>query len=389
MNLLMYAQQYRQDLLQRIVPFWLKFGLDAGNGGYFCVLSAKGEVITTDKWVEWHALQSWAVAKLYQFEPRPDYLVFARQGADFLLLHAADAKENWWKIVDCTGRGVLEAADSCPEVTSVAAWSLLYELTQEEAYVDAAKKTLAKAFRRRDKRLQKRTDDVLSGRHLKNLGELSAMAKALIAAKNLLGEKAFKEKGEALIHELMKHFWEPRANILLENVFSEGGYSDCMRGRQIHAGRVFEAFNAFYELTKELNKRQVRRQLAQHIAYLAETTWDEAYGGYFYWLDVKSLPTVEPEASYKYAWVQLEACTALLRAYNVLQDRTLLKHWLRVNDYIGQHFPDHSLEGEWVGVLSRHGEPLVNMKATPEKSAYHPIKNLLESAAILASIGDS
>lgn len=389
MNLLVYAKQYRQDLLQRVVPFWLEFGLDAGNGGYFCVLSAKGEVITTDKWVEWHALQAWAFAKLYQFEPRPDYLDFARQGADFLLLHAADAKENWWKIVDCTGRGVLEAADSCPEVTSVAAWSLLYELTQEEAYADAAKKTLTKAFRRREKRLQKRTEDVLSGRHLKNLGELSAVTKALIAAKNLLGEKAFKEKGEALIHELTKHFWEPRANILLENVFSEGGYSDCMRGRQIHAGRVFEAFNAFYDLTKELNKRQVRRQLAQHVAYLAETTWDEAYGGYFYWLDLKSLPTVEPEACYKYAWVQLEACTAILRAYQVLQDRTLLKHWLRVNDYIGQHFPDHSLEGEWVGVLSRHGEPLVNMKATPEKSAYHPIKNLLESAAILASIGDS
>jgi hypothetical protein len=38
--------------------------------GYFCVLSAKGEVITTDKWVVWHAQQAWAFAKLYQFEPR-------------------------------------------------------------------------------------------------------------------------------------------------------------------------------------------------------------------------------------------------------------------------------------------------------------------------------
>jgi N-acylglucosamine 2-epimerase len=87
--------------------------------------------------------------------------------------------------------------------------------------------------------------------------------------------------------------------------------------------------------------------------------------------------------------VQLEACTALLRAYQVLKDRTLLKHWLRVNDYVWQHFPDNALEGEWIGVLSRHGEPLITMKATPDKSAYYPIKNLLESAAILASIGDS
>ncbi len=384
MNLLVYAQQYRQDLLRRIVPFWESFALDVNNGGYFCVLSAKGEVISSDKWIEWHGQQAWAFAKLYQFEPRPEYLEHARQGGEFLLQYAADTKENWWEVVDCTGRGVVAASNAQPEAAVIEAWSILYDLTQEEQYSEAVKKGLVKAFRRREKRLQKRVEDLLSGRFLKNLGELSALARLLVATKNLLSEKLFRERGELLLHEITKHFWEPRANILLENVFSEGGYSDCLLGRRIHAGRVFEAFNAFYDLTKELNKRQLRRQLAQHIAYLAETTWDEAYGGYFYWLDVKSLPASEPEAYYKYAWVQLEACTALLRAYMVLQDRALLKQWQRVNDYLWQHFVDNSPEGEWVGVLSRHGEPLLPLKATPEKSAYYPIKNLLESAEILA-----
>ncbi|MFN8347668.1 MAG: AGE family epimerase/isomerase [Spirosomataceae bacterium] len=387
MNLPVYAQQYRHNLFQRLVPFWTEYTMDAGHGGYFCVLSAKGEVITTDKWVEWHAQQAWAFALLYQQEARGEYLQFARQGADFLLLHAADAKDNWWKAVDCTGRGIAEATDSGTEAATVAAWSFLYELTQDDTYAEAVGKTLPKAFRRREKRLQKRTEEVLSGRHLKNLGELSAMTNALTAAKGILSEKSFKERADSLMVELTKHFWEPRANILLENVFSEGGYSDCLLGRRIHPGRVFEAFNAFYALTKELNKRQLRRQLAQHVVYLAETAWDEAYGGYFYWLDVKSLPTAEPEASYKYAWVHLEACTALLRAYQVLQDRAILKQWQRVHDYVWQHFPDNSPEGEWIGVLSRHGEPLIQLKATPDKSAYYPIKNLLESAEILASIG--
>ncbi len=386
MNLSVYAQQYRQDLLQRIIPFWTEFSLDTIHGGYVCVISNKGEIITFDKWIKWHGRQAWAFGKLYQVTSRPEFLEYALHGADFLLHFGADAKENWWELVDCTGRGVAEVSDICAEVGAVSAWSLAHELTKEDTYAESAKKTLLKAIRRREKGLQKRTESILTGRHLKNVGELSALAKALIDAQHILGEKIFREKGDSLLHELTKHFWEPRANIMLENVFSEGGYSDCLMGRRIHPGRVFEAFNSFYELTKVLNKRRIRQQLAQHVAYLADTTWDEGYGGYFHWLDIKSLPASEPDAYYKYAWVQLEACTALLRAYQVLKDRTLLKHWQRVSDYIWQHFPDISKEGEWVGVLSRHGEPLYNLKASPDKNAYYPVKNLLESADLLETL---
>lgn len=387
MNLNVYAQQYREDLLQRIVPFWLNFAIDPVFGGYYCVLSNKGEVISSDKWVQWHGQQAWAFARLYQTEARPAFLDYARQGADFLLQYATDTKENWWVTLDITGRGATEAADSQPEAAAIAAWGILYDITQEDTYAEAAKKAFTKALRKREKRLQKHTDELLSGRHLKSIGELSAIARALMAVKDCLSEKAFRERGELLFNELMKHFWEPRADVLLENVFSEGGYSDCLLGRRIHAGRVFEAFNSFYELSYQLNKRQIRRQLAQHIAYIAETTWDESYGGYYHWLDIKSLPAYEPDAYYKYAWVQLEAGTALLRAYQVLQDRSLLKQWQRVNDYVWQHFPDHSTEGEWVGVLSRHGEPLLPLKATPNKNAFPPIKNLLTSSELLVSIG--
>lgn len=388
MNLSAYALQYRQDLYQRLIPFWLEFGIDPSYGGYFCVISSKGEVCTSDKWIEWHAQQAWAFVKLYQQSSDPQYLRCALQGADFLLQYGMDAKENWWAVVDCMGHGVSEVVDAKAEAAAVSCWSILYQITQDEMYAESAKKTLAKAFRKREKRLQKRVDDVMSGRYLKNISELSALARALVGAKQIIGEKIFKEKAEQLFQELMKHFWEPRADILLENVFSEGGYSDCLEGRHIHPGRVFEAFNAFYELTKITNKRRIRQQLAQHVAYLAETTWDEAYGGYFGWLDIKSLPPTQPEAYYKYAWVQLEATTALLRAYQVLNDRTLLKHWQRVNDYMWQHFADNSKEGEWVGVLSRHGEPLFGMKATPEKSAFYPVKNLLESADLLEVLQD-
>jgi N-acylglucosamine 2-epimerase len=52
------------------------------------------------------------------------------------------------------------------------------------------KKALAKAFRRREKRLQKRAEDVLSGRHLKNLGELSAIGKSTDGSERVDGRKS-------------------------------------------------------------------------------------------------------------------------------------------------------------------------------------------------------
>ncbi|MFN4144921.1 MAG: AGE family epimerase/isomerase [Runella sp.] len=389
MNLLPYAQEYRRYLRERIVPFWQNFSIDTQFGGYHCVLSAKGEVITSDKWIEWHGQQSSAFLYFYLSENQPIFLQSAQQGADFLLRYAFDEKGTFSEVVDTTGRKLTDVSDARPEAAAVVAWASIAPLIEASNYAEIAKKTFLRAFRHREKRLQKQIEEVSNGRQLKNISELSAVAKALWAVRESLGEKNFKEKAEALLNELMKHFWEPRAGILLENVFSEGGFSDCLQGRRIHPGRAFEAFNAFYDITKILNKRRIRQQLAEHIAYLTDTTWDEAYGGYFHWLDVKSLPPSQPDAYFKYAWVQLEATTAILMAYQVLQDRELLRKWLRVHDYTWQHFPDNTPEGEWIEVLSRHGEPLFSLKATPAKSAYPVVKNLLDSAAILEQIQSS
>jgi len=96
MNFAVYAQQYQQDLRQRLIPFWTAFGLDTLNGGYFCVISAKGEPVSSDKWIAWHAHQSWAFAKLYQQFSQPEHLDYARVGADFLL--HGDPKTDFHKI---------------------------------------------------------------------------------------------------------------------------------------------------------------------------------------------------------------------------------------------------------------------------------------------------
>jgi len=375
-----YLPQYRQEI-ENMADFWLKFSPDNAFGGYFCVLSDKGEVIDTDKHTRWHAQQAYTFAQLYQHvAPRPEWRAYAEQGADFLLQFGSDSKENWCNITDRTGRLVAEAPDVQAESWAAAAWATLANITSENRYAEAAKKTLLKAFKKRDKTHKKWTDDTLGPRHLKGLAEWTALALALLAAQEIVGEKYFKDKIALLLSELTTHFWEPRADVLLTNVPPSGGYYECAAGRRLETGIAFEALGVGLELANVLKKRKIAQKVARQVEHISQATWDDKYGGFFQWLDIKNLPILNPAADYKLASVQLSALNALKKADEFLGDHALFKRWQRTHDYTWQHFPDLSATGEWTGVLNRHGEPLLELKATPTKNAYQTLGKIMTIA---------
>ncbi len=51
MNLKKLEQQYKNELLGNIVPFWLAKSQDKEYGGYFTCLDRKGNVFDTDKFM--------------------------------------------------------------------------------------------------------------------------------------------------------------------------------------------------------------------------------------------------------------------------------------------------------------------------------------------------
>ncbi len=50
-NLEKYSSQYKTELLENILPFWMKFSRDEKYGGYFTCLEKEGKVFDTDKFV--------------------------------------------------------------------------------------------------------------------------------------------------------------------------------------------------------------------------------------------------------------------------------------------------------------------------------------------------
>ena len=44
-------EQYKKELLENVVPFWLTKSQDSKNGGYFTCLDRQGNVFDTDKFI--------------------------------------------------------------------------------------------------------------------------------------------------------------------------------------------------------------------------------------------------------------------------------------------------------------------------------------------------
>ena len=59
------AAQYKSELLDRVMPFWMQNSIDKEFGGYFTCIERNGEVYDTDKFIWLQGREVWPLATLY------------------------------------------------------------------------------------------------------------------------------------------------------------------------------------------------------------------------------------------------------------------------------------------------------------------------------------
>ena len=80
-----WAELYRSDLVNNIMPFWLKHGLDRVNGGVYTCLDRKGTLMDPTKSVWFQGRFAFICAHAYcEVEQRPEYLEAARLTIEFI-----------------------------------------------------------------------------------------------------------------------------------------------------------------------------------------------------------------------------------------------------------------------------------------------------------------
>ena len=65
------AEQYKHELLEQVIPFWMNHSIDTQFGGFLHCLERDGSVFDTDKFVWMQGREVWMLSKLYNTVHEP------------------------------------------------------------------------------------------------------------------------------------------------------------------------------------------------------------------------------------------------------------------------------------------------------------------------------
>ena len=146
-----YIKIYKEELLQQVIPFWMKHSRDNEHGGYFTCLTRTGEVFDKDKFMWLQGRQVWMLSMLYDnVQQDPAWLEFAEHGASFLLKHGRDQDGNWYFSLDRSGRPLMQPYNIFSDCFASMGLAGLYKTTKNDEYAEVARKTFMNILSRRD-----------------------------------------------------------------------------------------------------------------------------------------------------------------------------------------------------------------------------------------------
>ena len=378
-NLEKYSNLYKTELLDNILPFWMKFSKDENYGGYFTCLSKEGEVFDTDKFIWLQGRGVWMFSMLYNdLEPRQEWLNYAQHGADFLQKYGQAPDGTWYFSLTREGKPLVQPYNIFSDCFATQAFGQLYKATQKAEYAELARTTFYSILERRNNPKREWSKAVDGTRSLKNFALPMILCNLSLEIEHLLDPEVVNNLIKECVHEVMEVFYDEKSGLILENVTTDGQFLDSFEGRLLNPGHAIEAMWFIMDLGERLNDVKLIEKAKQLTLRTLEYAWDEKYGGIFYFMDIKNKPLQQLEWDQKLWWVHIETIIALLKGYLHTGDERCWEWFEKVHDWTWKHFPDPEF-GEWYGYLGRNGEPLLTLKGGKWKGCYHIPRGLYQS----------
>ena len=372
------AQQYKSELLDRVMPFWMEKSIDTEFGGYFTCLERDGEVFDTDKFIWLQGREVWMLATLYnKVEKRQEWLDAAIQGAEFLKRYGHDGNLNWYFALDREGHPLVEPYNIFSYTFAVIAFGQLSIATGNAEYADIAKKTFDIVLSKVDNPKGRWSKASPGARSLKSFALPMILCNVALEIEPLL-EKDFLDKTiETCVHEVMDVFYRPELGLIVEHLGTDNQLVDCMDGRQLNPGHAIEAMWFIMDLGKRLGDQALIEKAVKIALAEVEYGWDKQYGGIFYFMDRLGRPLQQLEWDQKLWWVHIETLITMIKGYELTGNAQCLEWFERVHDYVWSHFMDSEYP-EWYGYLNRRGEVLLTLKGGKWKGCFHVPRGLMQ-----------
>jgi N-acylglucosamine 2-epimerase len=373
-----YSLQYKTELLDSILPFWMKHSIDQQNGGFFTCLDQFGQVYDTDKFIWLQGRQVWCFAYMYNnIEKKQEWLDIAKHGADFLIKHGRDEEGNWYFSLTEEGKPLVQPYNIFSDCFATMAFAALDKASPSDEYKKIALTTFNNIIARRQNTKGKYNKNFPGTRSLKNFSLPMILCNLSLELEHIIGKEKVNELVPDIIHEVMEVFYQPKLGLVLENVNIDGSFADCFEGRLMNPGHTIEAMWFIMDLGIRLNDRSLIDKAVTIMLNTLEYGWDKEYGGIFYFLDIQGHPPQQLEWDQKLWWVHVEALVALAKGFQHTGDMRCKEWFDKVHDYTWSHFKDQQY-GEWFGYLNRRGEVLLPLKGGKWKGCFHIPRSLYQ-----------
>lgn len=380
------AEQYKTELLEKVLPFWLEKSQDKVHGGYYTCLDREGNVYDRDKFIWLQCRQIWMFSMLYnKVEKRQEWLDCAIQGAEFMKKYGHDGHFNWYFSLTEEGMPLVEPYNIFSYTFATMAFGQLSLATGNPEYAEIARKTFDIILSKVDNPKGKWNKAVPGTRNMKSFALPMILCNLALEIEPLLDQGFMEETIDTCIHEVMDVFYRPELGLIVEHLSTDGELVDNFDGRLINPGHAIEAMWFIMDLGVRLNRPALIDKAVKIALQEVEYGWDSQFGGIFYFMDRLGYPVQQLEWDQKLWWVHIETLISMLKGYQLTGSPECLKWFEKVHDYVWTHFADPDYP-EWFGYLNRRGEVLLPLKGGKWKGCFHVPRGLYQCWQVLEKL---
>ncbi|MBD5193117.1 MAG: N-acylglucosamine 2-epimerase [Bacteroides sp.] len=382
-----WGEKYRKDLVDNILPFWLKHGLDRVNGGVYTCVDREGRLMDTTKSVWFQGRCAFTYSFAYNnVEKRPEYLEMAKSCLDFIEAHCFDPEDGrMYFEVTADGTPLRKRRYVFSECFAAIAMSEYSLATGDKEY---ARKALA-LFKEIQRFIA--TPGILQPKYepsLQAIGHSVTMILINTASRirEAIADPCLDEQIEKSIDAIRRYFLHPEYKALLEMVTPDGKLIDTIAGRTINPGHCIET--AWFLLEESCYRgwdKELTDMALQILDWSWEWGWDEEFGGIINFKDCKGFPAQDYSQDMKFWWPQTEAVIATLYAYLATGDNRYMEMHRLANDWAYEYLPD-PVYGEWFGYLHRDGSVAQPAKGNLFKGPFHIPRMMIKSSMLINEI---
>lgn len=366
-----WAESYKKDLTENIMPFWMEYGLDRENGGVYTCVNRDGSLMDTTKSVWFQGRFAFICSFAYNnVEKNQEWLDAAKSTLEFIEKHCFDEQGHMYFSVTADGKPLRKRRYVFSETFAAIAMSEYALATGDQHWAKRA----IQVFEDTQRFLA--TPGFLPAKFeadVKLQGHSIVMILINVGSciRKVVDDPKLTQQIDESIEKLKKYFIHPEFKCLLETVGENGEFIDTNMTRTINPGHCIETSWFIMEEAKLRGWDKPMFDLAlQVFDWSWDWGWDKQYGGIINFCDCKNLPSQDYSQDMKFWWPQCETIIASLYAYLGTGDEKYLYRHERISEWTYAHFPDAEY-GEWYGYLHRDGTVAQPAKGNLYKGPFH------------------